>query len=251
MDNIRTGASCSQAFRPKNLKQDVKTSRVKNMTIVGTRVVVNASTGNALKKSTWVWKPKRTFIDHVSKEKIFLHDHAVVDSGCSSHMTGNKAYLSDYEDYNGGFMAFGSDPKGGKITKSTPTAHTYQVFDDVDVNDAMDYMKTEDAHYEERTSAEKGVSTEDKVSTDKPKVSTDKPEVSTDQLDVSTDKPDEGTAKAKDGDSEESATLTDPTTTSIPTKTVFRDDETIAEFLVSMSQNKAKQKGVEIKDAED
>ncbi|GKA69679.1 hypothetical protein Tco_0775743 [Tanacetum coccineum] len=33
--------------------------------------------------------------------------------------------------------------------------------------------------------------------------------------------------------------------------TVFRDDETIAEFLVSMSQTKAKQKGVEIKDAED
>ncbi|GJY09395.1 retrovirus-related pol polyprotein from transposon TNT 1-94 [Tanacetum coccineum] len=39
-------------------------------------------------------------------------DHAVVDSGCSSHMTGNKAYLSDYEDFNGGFVAFGSDPKG-------------------------------------------------------------------------------------------------------------------------------------------
>ncbi|GJW17939.1 hypothetical protein Tco_0025375 [Tanacetum coccineum] len=33
--------------------------------------------------------------------------------------------------------------------------------------------------------------------------------------------------------------------------TVFRDDETIAEFLISMSQTKAKQKGVEIKDAED
>ncbi|GKA75837.1 putative ribonuclease H-like domain-containing protein [Tanacetum coccineum] len=36
-------------------------------------------------------------------------------SGCSSHMTGNKAYLSDYEDYNGGFMAFGSDPKGDEL----------------------------------------------------------------------------------------------------------------------------------------
>ncbi|GJZ76656.1 putative ribonuclease H-like domain-containing protein, partial [Tanacetum coccineum] len=35
-----------------------------------------------------------------------------VDSGCSCHMTGNKAYLSDYEDYNEGFVAFGSDPKG-------------------------------------------------------------------------------------------------------------------------------------------
>ncbi|GKD07298.1 putative ribonuclease H-like domain-containing protein [Tanacetum coccineum] len=43
--------------------------------------------------------------------EIFLQDHTVVDSGCSSHMTGNKAYLSDYDDYNGGFMAFGSDPK--------------------------------------------------------------------------------------------------------------------------------------------
>ncbi|GJU33579.1 putative ribonuclease H-like domain-containing protein [Tanacetum coccineum] len=47
--------------------------------------------------------------------KILLQDHAVVDSGCSSHMTGNKAYLSDYEDYNGGFMAFGVDPKEVKI----------------------------------------------------------------------------------------------------------------------------------------
>ncbi|GJX79760.1 hypothetical protein Tco_0327909, partial [Tanacetum coccineum] len=52
---------------------------------------------------------------------------------------------------------------------------------------------------------------------------------------------DEGTAEPKDGTSDES---TAPTT-------VFRDDETIAEFLVSMSQTKAKQKGVEIKDAED
>ncbi|GKD04093.1 hypothetical protein Tco_1179067, partial [Tanacetum coccineum] len=48
--------------------------------------------------------------------EIVLQDHAVVNNGCSSHMTGNKAYLSDYEDFNRGFVAFGSDPKGGKIT---------------------------------------------------------------------------------------------------------------------------------------
>ncbi|GJS06214.1 putative ribonuclease H-like domain-containing protein [Tanacetum coccineum] len=47
--------------------------------------------------------------------KILLQDHAVVDSGCSSHMTGNKAYLSDYEDYNRGFVAFRSDPKEDKL----------------------------------------------------------------------------------------------------------------------------------------
>ncbi|GKF95576.1 hypothetical protein Tco_0288311, partial [Tanacetum coccineum] len=48
--------------------------------------------------------------------EILLKDHAMVDSGCSSHMTGNKAYLSDYKYFNGGFVAFESDPKGGKIT---------------------------------------------------------------------------------------------------------------------------------------
>ncbi|GKD22742.1 hypothetical protein Tco_1224445 [Tanacetum coccineum] len=31
-------------------------------------------------------------------------------------MTGNKSYLSDYEEIDGGFIAFGGDPKGGKIT---------------------------------------------------------------------------------------------------------------------------------------
>ncbi|GJV41325.1 hypothetical protein Tco_1419765 [Tanacetum coccineum] len=125
--------------------------------------------------------------------------------------------------------------QGRKSAKSTPTAHLDQVFDDVDVNDAIDYMET-DAYMQ------KGVSTEDQVSTvkpdegtSKPKVSIDKPEVSTakpKEVEVSTDKLDEGTAEPKDGISNES---TAPVT-------VFRDDETIAEFLVSMSQNKAKQK---------
>ncbi|GJS29887.1 putative ribonuclease H-like domain-containing protein [Tanacetum coccineum] len=57
--------------------------------------------------------------------------HAVVDSGCSSHMTGNKAYLSDYEDFNGGFVAFGSDPKGGKITSKGKIKTANLDFDDV------------------------------------------------------------------------------------------------------------------------
>ncbi|GJT94615.1 hypothetical protein Tco_1090133 [Tanacetum coccineum] len=63
--------------------------------------------------------------------EIFIHDQAVVDSGCSSHMTGNKAYLSDYEDYNGGFVAFGSDPKGGKITGRGKIKTANLDFDDV------------------------------------------------------------------------------------------------------------------------
>ncbi|GJY80876.1 ribonuclease H-like domain-containing protein [Tanacetum coccineum] len=38
------------------------------------------------------------------------------DSGCSMHMTGNKALLTDYHDIDGGFVAFGGSTRGGKIT---------------------------------------------------------------------------------------------------------------------------------------
>ncbi|GJU23465.1 putative ribonuclease H-like domain-containing protein [Tanacetum coccineum] len=135
---------------------------------------------------------------------------------------------------------------GKKPAKSKPTVHKDTAFDDLDdiVDDAIDYMETKDAQdegrissktlelslsrdtmvVEEKESAEKGVSTEDPVSTAEPKV----------------------------GNSDESAT---PTVTSTPTLTVFGDDETIAQVLITMSQNKVKQKekekGVEIKDIED
>ncbi|GJT17313.1 hypothetical protein Tco_0876019 [Tanacetum coccineum] len=38
-------------------------------------------------------------------------EKGVIDSGCSRHMTGNKCYLLEYEDYDGGFVSFG-DGKG-------------------------------------------------------------------------------------------------------------------------------------------
>ncbi|GKC64522.1 putative ribonuclease H-like domain-containing protein [Tanacetum coccineum] len=99
------------------------------MTIVGTRAVVSkGKVENVLKKAKWVWRPK---MNYQGNPEILLRDHAVVDSGCSSHMTGNKAYLSDYEDFNGGFVAFGSDPKGGKITGKGKIKTTNLDFDDV------------------------------------------------------------------------------------------------------------------------
>nr|GEZ88665.1 ribonuclease H-like domain-containing protein [Tanacetum cinerariifolium] len=45
-----------------------------------------------------------------------LQEKGVIDSGCSRHMTGNMSYLSKYEEINGRYIAFGGDPKGGKIT---------------------------------------------------------------------------------------------------------------------------------------
>nr|GEV33592.1 hypothetical protein [Tanacetum cinerariifolium] len=45
-----------------------------------------------------------------------LKDKGVIDSGCSRHMIGNISYLSDFEEINRGYVIFGGNLKGGKIT---------------------------------------------------------------------------------------------------------------------------------------
>ncbi|GKD95728.1 hypothetical protein Tco_1379625, partial [Tanacetum coccineum] len=91
-------------YRPKDLKPDVKTFGVKNMTIVGTRAVVSkGKVENVLKRDKWVWRPKMNYQDHVYKYNgsYMLKKFEYVDpKGISkSVMTGNKAYLSYYEDF--------------------------------------------------------------------------------------------------------------------------------------------------------
>ncbi|GJY82040.1 retrovirus-related pol polyprotein from transposon TNT 1-94 [Tanacetum coccineum] len=92
---------------------------------------------NAVKSlACWIWRPKGNVINHISKDsgsytpKIFDYvdpqgrlksDQGIFDSGCSRHMIGNKFYLSDYQDIDGGFVAFAGSPKGGKITGKART----------------------------------------------------------------------------------------------------------------------------------
>nr|GEW75321.1 putative ribonuclease H-like domain-containing protein [Tanacetum cinerariifolium] len=56
-----------------------------------------------------------TFPPKVTAAKV-PQDKGVIDSGCSRHMTGNMSYLSDFEELNSGYVAFGGNPKGGKIS---------------------------------------------------------------------------------------------------------------------------------------
>nr|GFB72579.1 ribonuclease H-like domain-containing protein [Tanacetum cinerariifolium] len=60
-----------------------------------------------------------------------LKDKCVIDSGCSRHMTGNMSYLSNFEDLNGGYVSFGGNPKGGKITGKGKIKTGKLDFDDV------------------------------------------------------------------------------------------------------------------------
>nr|GEX01598.1 ribonuclease H-like domain-containing protein [Tanacetum cinerariifolium] len=60
-----------------------------------------------------------------------LKDKCAIDSGCSRHMTENISYLSDFKEINRGYVAFGGNPKGGKITGKGKITTGKLDFDDV------------------------------------------------------------------------------------------------------------------------
>nr|GEU77018.1 hypothetical protein [Tanacetum cinerariifolium] len=94
--------------------------------------VAKATMVNAVKgvKGNWEWKPKCPILDHGNPHHA-LKDKGVIESGCSRYMTGNMSYLSDFKELNGGYVAFGSNPKGGKIYRKGKIRTRNLDFDDV------------------------------------------------------------------------------------------------------------------------
>nr|GEX16219.1 putative ribonuclease H-like domain-containing protein [Tanacetum cinerariifolium] len=82
---IRSHITCNPSLKTSNLPPRVTAAKA---------LVVSAAQGNP---------------QHALKDK------REIDSGCSRHMTGNMSYLSDFEELNGGYVAFGGNPKGGRI----------------------------------------------------------------------------------------------------------------------------------------
>ncbi|GJU93981.1 hypothetical protein Tco_1318737 [Tanacetum coccineum] len=112
-------------------KVKVNTVKVNGVNTAG-QTAVSTVKGNgvtAVKASAGcVWRPKKTDLNNGSKDNSgswiskrgnpqqALKYKGMFDSGCSRHMTGNKALLTDYQDIDGGFVAFGGSTRGGKIT---------------------------------------------------------------------------------------------------------------------------------------
>ncbi|GJV51750.1 ribonuclease H-like domain-containing protein [Tanacetum coccineum] len=104
----RTTAPKANFSNPK-----VNTTEVKAVSVVG------GKRETAVKPSAGCnWRPKRHYWNKVSKynsgssfskndnPQRALKNKGIVNSGCSRHMSGNKAYLVDYQDYNDGPVAF-------------------------------------------------------------------------------------------------------------------------------------------------
>ncbi|GJX44473.1 putative ribonuclease H-like domain-containing protein [Tanacetum coccineum] len=56
--------------------------------------------------------------DSEGNPQMDLQDQGVIDSGCSRHMTWNMSYLTNYEEIDGGYVAFGGNLIGGKIIRN-------------------------------------------------------------------------------------------------------------------------------------
>ncbi|GJU35166.1 putative ribonuclease H-like domain-containing protein [Tanacetum coccineum] len=98
------------AFKNSNFNQRVNIVQGNNVNIVRPKEVVNAA------------RPKAVFNDvqgnnvNAGNPKMYLQDQGVIDGGCLRYMIGNMSYLTDYEEIDGGYVTFGENPKGGKIT---------------------------------------------------------------------------------------------------------------------------------------
>ncbi|GKE30940.1 ribonuclease H-like domain-containing protein [Tanacetum coccineum] len=98
------------ALTNKNSNQKVNTGKEKVYTIKP-KAVNNA-------------RPTSTVVNagHSQKE-----DQGYVDSGCSRHMTGNMSYLSDFKEFDEGYVTFGGGAKRGRITGKGTLKNVYFV----------------------------------------------------------------------------------------------------------------------------
>nr|GEV01837.1 hypothetical protein [Tanacetum cinerariifolium] len=85
----------------------VNTAKIKSVNTVNTTKrksttsVVGKQGTNAVKSSACWEDPQAALIDT-----------GIFDSGCSRHMTRNKSFFLDYQEYDGGFVAFAGSSKG-------------------------------------------------------------------------------------------------------------------------------------------
>ncbi|GJU87334.1 ribonuclease H-like domain-containing protein [Tanacetum coccineum] len=98
---FRKSLNRTTALRTNFSYQKVNTAEVNAVSAVG------GKRETAVKPSAGCnWRPKRHYW-HKDYPHRALQNKGIIDSGCSRHMTGNKAYLAEYQDFNGGPVAFG------------------------------------------------------------------------------------------------------------------------------------------------
>ncbi|GKE42374.1 ribonuclease H-like domain-containing protein [Tanacetum coccineum] len=107
----------------KNFNQKVNTAKEKVYTAKPkavntarpTSAVVNAVRANQVNvvkaSACWVWRPTK-----LNSALITFKRQNYIDArDRSKHMTGNMSYLSDFKEFDGGYVTFGGGARGGRI----------------------------------------------------------------------------------------------------------------------------------------
>ncbi|GJV24806.1 putative ribonuclease H-like domain-containing protein [Tanacetum coccineum] len=133
------------SFKNSNFNQRINTVKDKNINAARPKAVVNAARPklvvNAVKENKvnavkdlacWVWKPKTKVLDHVSNTSVLSitlkkfdyidaqgrsRSRCVLIVDAQGHMNRDCLSSHDYEEIDEGYVAFGGNPKGGKITR--------------------------------------------------------------------------------------------------------------------------------------
>nr|GEW36255.1 ribonuclease H-like domain-containing protein [Tanacetum cinerariifolium] len=95
---VRRPFNKKSAAKTNNFNEKVNTAKVSNVTTAGSKAVVSAAEGNR----------------NDGNPQYALQDQGIFDSGCSTHITKNKSYLPNYQEINGGFVAFRGNAKEGR-----------------------------------------------------------------------------------------------------------------------------------------
>ncbi|GJV27965.1 putative ribonuclease H-like domain-containing protein [Tanacetum coccineum] len=105
---VTTAHPKTTVYSARPMQKVVNTARPNSAVVNGVR----ENQVNAVKASAcWVWRPTK-----LNSASITLKKHNYVDAGGrSKHMTCNMSYLSDFKEFDGGYVTFGGGAKGGKI----------------------------------------------------------------------------------------------------------------------------------------
>ncbi|GKB61477.1 putative ribonuclease H-like domain-containing protein [Tanacetum coccineum] len=108
-------------LKPCNTARTVNTARTKAVNTARPHLavvnVVRVNQANVVKTSAcWVWRPTKPDSASITLKKHNYIDARGRSNGCSRHMTGNIAYLSDFKEFNGGYVTFGGGAHGGRIS---------------------------------------------------------------------------------------------------------------------------------------
>ncbi|GKB44512.1 ribonuclease H-like domain-containing protein [Tanacetum coccineum] len=113
-NQLGTQSTVKRPFQPKTVltnkrfTQKVNTAKAQAVNTARPKAVKTARPNSAVVNAVRV--------NQENAGKPQQDDTGFVDSGCSRHMTGNIAYLSDFKEFDGGYVTFGGGAHGGRIS---------------------------------------------------------------------------------------------------------------------------------------